>query len=57
MILSHLTNSGKLIISLKKQAEEEIKDLNPDIELKTLNTNTNIESKDWVMYSLIQRKK
>lgn len=57
MILSHLTHSGKLIISLKKQAEEEIKDLNPDIELKTLNTNTNIESKDWVMYSLIQRKK
>jgi hypothetical protein len=48
MIISHLSLSGKFIISLNKQAEEEIKKINPEIELKTLNTNANLEAKDWV---------
>jgi hypothetical protein len=57
MILAHLSFSGKFIISLNKQAEEELKKINPEIELKTLNTNANLESKDWVMFLLIQRKR
>lgn len=48
MVAGFLSNSGKIIISINPIVEEELKKINNEIEIKTLNSNTNLETKDWV---------
>ena len=50
MLSGFMLSSGKIIISINPIIEDELKKINSDIEIKTLNINTTLETKDWVIY-------
>lgn len=52
MLSGYISGSGKFFIPLIPGIEDELKKINVDIEIKTLNTNTNLDPKDWVWFIL-----
>ena len=50
MVSGYLQNSGKIFITLNQSVEEDLKKINSELDIKTLNTMTTLETKEWVKF-------